>query len=116
MTRLSIVCVALLVLSALSLVSAQYRARQLFIDLDRSRAVTRRLDVQWRTLQLDQTNFSKNSLIEATAERDLRMQRPTPRRTQIIALPGRTAGVRDLRPVELPDGAVGTPPVTKEAR
>ncbi len=116
MTRLSIVCVVLLMLSALSLVSAQYRARQLFIDLDRARVVTRRLDVEWRTLQLDQTNFSKNSLIEATAERDLRMQRPTPRRTQIIALPGRGTAGRDLRPVELPDGAVGTPPATKEPR
>jgi cell division protein FtsL len=114
MTRLSILCVTLLVLSALSLVSAQYRARQLFIDLDRARATARKLDVQWRTLQLDQTNYSKNSLIEATAERDLRMQRATPRRTQIIALPGRTVTNRDLRPVAMPDGAAATPSVTRE--
>ena len=87
MTRLAVVCAALLVFSALSLVSAQYRARQLFIDVDRARAVSRRLDIEWRTLQLDQTNYSKNSLIEAAASRDLRMQRATQARTQFITLP-----------------------------
>jgi|GEM_PF-558382 len=89
MTRLTSLCVVLLVLSALSLVSAQYRARQLFIDLDQAKAAARKLDVEWRTLQLDQTNYSKNSLIELTAERDLKMQRPTPRRMQFITLPDR---------------------------
>ncbi len=86
MTRLALLFTVLLVLSALSLVSAQYRARQLFIDLDRARAVSRKLDVEWRTLQLDQTNYSKNSLIEAAAVRDLGMQRATPARTQFMTL------------------------------
>jgi cell division protein FtsL len=86
-TRFAILCTVLLVLSALSLVSSQYRARQLFIDLDRARAASRKLDVEWRTLQLDQTNYSKNSLIEAAAVRDLKMQRATPGRTEFIALP-----------------------------
>ena len=88
----------LLVASALMLVSAQYRARQLFIDLDRARAAARKLDVDWRTLQIDQTNYSKNSLIEAAAERDLGMVRATPRRTQFITLPSRATTTRDLGP------------------
>lgn len=92
MTRVGALCALLLVLSALSLVSAQYRARQLFIDVDRARAANHKLDVEWRTLQLDQTNFSKNSLIEAAAVRDLRMQRATPARTEFIAPPTRAAG------------------------
>jgi cell division protein FtsL len=87
MTRLSLFCAVLLMASALSLVSSQYRARQLFIDLDQARAASRKLDIEWRTLQLDQTNYSKNSLIEATAERDLKMRRPTPARMQFLALP-----------------------------
>ncbi len=97
MTRIAILCTVLLVLSALSLVSAQYRARQLFIDLDRARAVSRKLDVEWRTLQLEQTNDSKNSLIEAAALRDLKMQRATPARTEFITLSGHAAP-RDLQP------------------
>ncbi len=86
MSRFSFACIALIVASALSLVSAQYRARQLFIDLETARAAERRLDVEWRTLQLDQTNYSKHSLIESAAERDLHMQRATPGRTQYIQL------------------------------
>ena len=87
MSRLAILCAILLVLSALSLVSAQYRAQQLFVDLDRARAFGRKLDVDWRMLQLDQTNYSKNSLIEAAAVRDLKMQRASSPRTQVIMLP-----------------------------
>jgi cell division protein FtsL len=90
MTRFAALCTLLLVLSALSLVSAQYRARQLFIDLEHAGTTARKLDVEWRTLQLDQTNFSKNSLVEATAVRELRMQRATPARTQFITLPTKT--------------------------
>lgn len=86
MTRVTAVCALLLVLSGLSLVSSQYRARQLFIDLDRAQAAARKLDVEWRILQLDQTNFSKHSLIEVAAERDLKMLRPSERRTQTIQL------------------------------
>ena len=43
MNRLSMICIALIVASALSLVSAQYRARQLFIDLESAKAVAHKL-------------------------------------------------------------------------
>ena len=85
MNRLVVVCMVFLVASGISLVSAQYRARQLFIDLEQARATERKLDVEWRTLQLDQTTYSKHSLIEAAARRDLRMQPATPARTQYLA-------------------------------
>ena len=87
MNRLAALCVLLLVLSALSLVSSQYRARQLFIDLDRAQADAKKLKIEWNVLQLDQTNYSKNSLIDSAARRDLHMQPATPARTQYIALP-----------------------------
>jgi cell division protein FtsL len=51
--------------------------------------VERKLDIEWRTLQLDQTNHSKHSLIESAARRDLRMQPATPGRMQYITLPER---------------------------
>ena len=97
MSRLSALFTLLLVLSGLSLVSSQYRARQLFIDLDRAQIAARRLDVEWRTLQIDQTNYSKHSLIEAAAERDLKMQRPSQRRTQYITLSDHASATRDLK-------------------
>lgn len=97
MTRLSAVFALLLVLSGLSLVSSQYRARQLFIDLDRAQIAARKLDVEWRTLQIDQTNYSKHSLIETAAERDLKMQKATQGRIQYITLPDHGAAARDLK-------------------
>ena len=120
MTRVSALFAILLVLSGLSLVSSQYRARQLFIDLDRARIAARKLDVEWRTLQLDQTNFSKHSLIETAAERDLRMQRPSPRRIEYVTLPGPSSRLRDLNsPTKIdqavPTGADGTPTNLKGA-
>ncbi len=93
MNRLTAICIALIVASALSLVSAQYRARQLFIDLDTAKAVAHKLDIDWRTLQLDQTNYSKHSLIEAAARRDLHMQPATPSRTQYLVLTQRSAAL-----------------------
>ena len=105
MTRFTAVCALLLVLSGLSLVSSQYRARQLFIDLDRAQAASRKLDVEWRILQLEQTNFSKHSLIEVAAERDLKMLRPSERRTQTIQLPDHPKQLRDLRAAPTDDAA-----------
>jgi cell division protein FtsL len=109
MTRLSALFALLLVLSGLSLVSSQYRARQLFIDLDRARNAAHKLDVEWRTLQLDQTNYSKHSLIEAAAERDLKMLRPNQRRIEYITLPEHVAGNRDLQGTPKLDDAKAAP-------
>ncbi len=95
MNRLSAICLALIVMSGLSLVSSQYRARQLFIDLESARAAMRKLDIEWRTLQLDQTNYSKHSLIVAAARRDLHMQPATPARTQYIVLTQRRGSTVD---------------------
>lgn len=92
MSRLVAVMIVLLFGSALSLVSTQYRARQLFIDLERAQGDARKLEIEWNTLQLDQTNYSKHSLIEAAARRDLHMQPATPARTQYITLAEKSAG------------------------
>lgn len=109
MNRLSAICIALIVASGLSLVTSQYRARQLFIDLDSAKAVARKLDIEWRTLQLDQTNYSKHSLIEAAARRDLHMQPATPSRTQYIVLDQRSGALRDASKNAAKDAAPPAP-------
>ena len=91
MNRLAIACLLLIVASAISLVSAQYRARQLFIDLETAKVAERKLDVEWRVLQLDQTSYSKHSLIESAAVRDLHMVPATAKRLRYLALPSRVA-------------------------
>ena len=116
MTRLSAFFALLLVLSGLSLVSSQYRARQLFIDLDRAQIGARKLDVEWRTLQIDQTNYSKHSLIETAAERDLKMQKPSQRRIQYITLPEHVSAPRDLKSSAKVDDAKANDPKASDMK
>ena len=87
--RLNILLTFLLVLSALSLVNAQYQARRLFIELERAQALARHLDIEWAQLQLDQSTLGKHASIEANARRDLNMVALTPARTQYLTLGAR---------------------------
>lgn len=51
MGRISLIVAALLMLSAISLVTSRYQSRQLFIELGRSQAEARDLDTNWRRLR-----------------------------------------------------------------
>ena len=83
-SKANIVLVAILVACALLLVNAQYRARNLFIELERAQQKTRQLDIEWSQLQLDQSTLGKHARIESNARRDLNMVPLTPARTQYI--------------------------------
>lgn len=87
--RINFVLTVLLVLCALSVVNAQYKARQLFIELEHAQATARQLDIEWSQLQLEQSTLGKHARIEANARRDLNMMALTPARTQYL-----TAGAR----------------------
>lgn len=87
--RLNVVLTALLVLCALWLVNLQYRARHLFIELERSQQKTRQLDIEWSQLQLDQSTLGKNARIEQIAHNELGMVPLTPERTQYLSREGK---------------------------
>ena len=82
--RVNIVLTVALVGCALSLVNAQYQSRRLFIELERSQAEAKQLDIEWAQLQLDQSTLGKHARIEANARRDLSMVSVTPARTQYL--------------------------------
>ena len=84
--RLNFLFAAALMLCALSLVTAQYRSRQLFIELERAQTLARQLDIEWAQLQLDQSTLGKHARIEANARRDLNMVELTPARTQYLTV------------------------------
>lgn len=84
--RLNFLLTALLVGCALSLVNAQYQARELFIELERAQSLGRQLDVEWAQLQLDQSTLGKNARIEMIARRDLNMISLTPQLTQYLTV------------------------------
>lgn len=82
--RINLILTAALVVCALLVVNAQYRARSLFIELERAQALARQLDIEWAQLQLDQSTLGKHARIEANARRDLNMIALTPARTQYL--------------------------------
>jgi cell division protein FtsL len=97
MGRLSIVCAALLMLSAISLVTARFQSRELFVVLDRLENKSRELDTDWRRLQLERAELARNARIDGAAREDLKMLTSTPDRTIYIqgAAPSSTMPAAD---------------------
>lgn len=84
MGRSVIVLGVLLMLAAMSLVTARYESRHLFIQNEQLLSQARELDVQWRQLQLERADLSRNARVDAVARDDLRMVPITPKRTIYI--------------------------------
>jgi len=76
--RVLLVLAVLLMLSAISLVTARYQSRQLFIASERAAAKTQDLDVEWRRLQLERAELARNARVDEFARRDLQMVVPRP--------------------------------------
>ena len=86
MGRLSIFAAVLLMLSAISLVTARYQSRQLFIEYERTQAQARDLETGWRRLQLDRAEYAANSRVDGAAS-SLAMVGIVPERTLYLNLP-----------------------------
>ncbi|MFA9275632.1 MAG: cell division protein FtsL [Candidatus Aquirickettsiella gammari] len=84
-TRLNIFLGLLLVVSALSLINAQYQARRLFIEIERAQTLSQQYEIEWTQLKLDQSTFGKHSRIETVANKELGMVHVTPERTQYLS-------------------------------
>jgi cell division protein FtsL len=82
--KINVLLAFALVGCGLSVVTAQYRARHLFIDLESLQQQARQLDIDWAQLQLDQSTLGKNARIEQIARTDLNMTPLTPARTQYL--------------------------------
>ena len=78
---------ALLVMCSLLLVNAQYQARRLFIELERTQLRQRQLETEWDQLQVEQSNLARHSRIDGIA-RSLGMSTPGPARTQYMTAGG----------------------------
>ncbi len=84
--HLQIILVVALVLSALMLINARYKARRLFVELEVELTQTRQLEVEWSQLQLDQSSLGKHARIESSARRDLNMVHVTPANTRFMTV------------------------------
>lgn len=84
MTRLNLFLLAVLVICALAVVTSRHKARKLFIELQKEDVLTKKLDVEWGQLQLEQSTWAMHSRIEQEAQHNLGMQVAPSNRTQVI--------------------------------
>jgi cell division protein FtsL len=89
MGRVNAILLALIVVSALSVITSQHRARQLFNDLESEQNAARKLDEEFTQLQLEQGTWATNKRVESVAARQLGMRLPDPANTVIVTLDGR---------------------------
>ena len=94
MGRLCILVAAVLMLSAISLVTARYQARQLYVELDRSKTQALTLEIEWRQLQLDRAEQARNASIDKLAREQLKMTSIVPERTIYINQPASSIATR----------------------
>lgn len=84
MTRLSLVLLAALMVSALYLVRVQYDSRRLFTELDRATAEARRLEVERGRLEVEQRAEATSLRVEKLAKEKLAMRTVTPAITEYV--------------------------------
>ncbi|MCB1906222.1 MAG: cell division protein FtsL [Rhodocyclaceae bacterium] len=78
MSRVQILLVALVVLSALGVVSAQHESRKLVSAYEQERSRMQQLEIEWGQLQLEQSTLANHSRVERIAREQLRMAVPDP--------------------------------------
>ncbi len=84
MTRVNVFLLVALMACALSLVTSRHQARLLFVELERAQTAARGYETEYGQLQLEQSTWGLPARVEKIAREQLRMQLPTPARTQIV--------------------------------
>lgn len=84
MARLTVLFAVLLMVSAISLVTARFQSRELFVQSDRLEDRARDLDTEWRRLQLERAELARNARIDGAAREELKMVSTSPDRTIYI--------------------------------
>lgn len=85
MTKLNLILFALLIMTALGVVTSQHKARKLYIELQGHQEQMRQYDIEWGQLQLEQSTWAMHARIEQIAKTYLQMQVPETARIQVVA-------------------------------
>ena len=96
MMRVNLVLLLAVVASALYLVNVQYESRQLFSELDRSRAEAHRLDADLERLQVEKRAQATPLRVERLAKAQLQMRATTPAITHYVSLGGKSPVPADM--------------------
>ncbi|MBL8505576.1 cell division protein FtsL [Methylobacillus glycogenes] len=85
MTKLNLILFVLLILAALGVITAQHKARKLYIELQQQEDAAKQYEIEWGQLQLEQSTWAMHSRIEQIAEKRLNMQVPDGARIQVVS-------------------------------
>jgi cell division protein FtsL len=85
MTRLNLVLLLAVVVSALYLVRMQYESRHLFVELDKANAEARKLVTENQRLQVEKRAQATPLRVEKLARDQLKMRTATPAITQYVS-------------------------------
>jgi len=84
-TKLNLILFAVLIVCALGTVTAQHKARKLYIELQHQQDQAKQYEIEWGQLQLEQSTWAMHARIEQVAGNHLRMRVPEPAQIQIVA-------------------------------
>lgn len=84
MKRLDILLALVLMICALAVVTAQHRARMMFMDLENLKKEARDLEVEWGKLQLEQGTLVSHARVESLAQHELGLVSPPLDRIMLI--------------------------------
>lgn len=96
MTRLNVVLLLAVVVSALYLVHMQYESRQLFVELERATAEARKLETEHDRLQVERRAEATPLRVERLARGQLQMRTTTPAITLYVDERGQVAAAPAL--------------------
>lgn len=85
MTRLNLILFAVLMLTALGVVTSQHKARKLYFELQQENDAAKQYQIEWGQLQLEQSTWAMHSRIENIATKHLNMEVPDSKRVQAVS-------------------------------
>jgi cell division protein FtsL len=87
MTRLNLILVIAIILSAMFLVHSHYEARRSFMALEAATKEATRLELEYERLQVERRSQASPLRIEQIAKQELQMRLVTPGITQYVKQP-----------------------------
>lgn len=84
MTKVQLLLLAAVIACALSVVTSQYKARKLFVELQKEKDRAQQMEVEWGQLQLEQSTLAMPARVEKIASSKLQMQLPKSSQMQFI--------------------------------
>ena len=84
MTRLNFILFFVLIFSALGLVTSQHKTRKLYVELQQQQENSKKAEIEWSQLQLEQSTWAMHSRVEQVASQSLHMPVPETKNIQIV--------------------------------